>query len=522
VVRLEQAVREEMDEWGITGISVALVDDQRTVHAEGFGLAERDSNFRCGSISKLFNAVAVMQLAESGKLDLDAPLEKIGPGLMPVNPFAEAAPVTLRELLCHRSGMFRESPVGGYFDDTEPGLTRTVASVPQAVLVNPPNTKTRYSNIGPSIAGRTVELATNMTFPQYQREHILRPLGMASSAWRVKDLPRGRLVKAYLRVADGHGGFVRQPAPVFDLGTIPAGNLFTTTEDLGRFLAMLAADGDSPGGRILKSESLAQMFTPQLTSEPTGYGLGFMVGKFRGHPSVSHSGAVYGYSSSLAFLPDVKIGVVVMGNEDGVNARIHRLTDLALSLMLEAQRGEKPPPEPASIKLSAEALAALAGEYESQSFWAVLGVKDGGLVADISGQQAKLTAVGPLRFLADSRVHDAVPVDFVCDENGKATGFTMGIQKFARVGPGRPEIPGEWRSYLAGYGPVFLPLVVSWRYGHLYAMTENLADYRLTPLNRHVFAFPPGLYTDEYLVFHPDRGGKPQRVELSSMMLERR
>lgn len=520
--QLEQAVRQEMADWEITGISVAWVDDQQTVYAGGFGLAKRDSVFRCGSISKLFNAMAVMQLVESGKLDLDAPLETAGPGLMPVNPFANTGPVTLRELLCHRSGVFRESPVGGYLDDTEPGLTRMVASVPQAVLVNPPNTKTRYSNVGPSIAGRAVELATGTTFQRYQRERVLGPLGMASSAWRAKDVPHGRLVKAYMRVADGRGGLVRQPAPVFDLGTLPAGNLFTTVEDLARFIAMLAADGNAPGGRILKPESLAQMFTPQLTSEPAGFGLGFMVGEFHGHPTISHNGAVYGHSSSLVFLRDVKIGVVVMGNEDTVNARIQKLANLSLLLMLKAKCGEEPPPAPPALDLSADDLAPLAGDYESQSYWATLGVKHGRLVADISGQPTKLTAVGPLRFLADSRVNHAVPINFVCDESGRVTGFTMGVQEFTRVAPGRPEIPGEWRSYLGCYGPGFIPLVLSWRHGHLYAMTENMADYRLTPLNRHVFAFPPGLYADEYLVFHTDRRGKAQRVELANMILERR
>lgn len=274
---LEPAVQEEMTAWGITGVALALVDDQQTVYAAGFGEARRDSVFRCGSISKLFNAVAVMQAVEQGRLDLDAPVERYGRGLLPVNPFTNDLPVTLRQLLSHRSGMIRESPVGGYFDDTEPGLTRTVESLPGAVLVNPPNTKTRYSNVGPTIAGRILELVTGTRYAQYQREHVLGPLGMTNSSWVLKGVPRGRLVPSYMRVADARGGFHRKRSPEFDLGTLPAGNLFTTAEDLARFLAMLAAGGRAGGGHILKPESLAQMFTPQLTGEPAGFGLGFMV-----------------------------------------------------------------------------------------------------------------------------------------------------------------------------------------------------------------------------------------------------
>lgn len=522
ISRLQQAVQQEMADWQITGISIALVDDQQTVYADGFGVAKRDGVFRCGSISKLFNAVAVMQLVEAGKLDLDTPLEQLAPGLGPVNPFPGQAPVTLRQLLCHRSGMFRESPVGGYFDDTEPSLEKTVASIAQGVLVNPPNTQTRYSNIGASVAGRIVELVSGESFQQYQREHVMGPLGMTSSAWNVADVPDGRLVKASMRVADGQGGFVRQTAPVFDLGTIPAGNLYTTAEDLGRFVAMLAAVGKAPGGQILKPETLAQMWTPQLTGAPTGFGVGFMVGKFRNHPVISHGGAVYGYSCSVAYLSDAKLGVVVMSNEDVVNARMDRLSDLALSLMLEAKLGEALPTEPATVEVSVDALADLAGDYESKSSWATVRVKDGRLVGDISGQETKLTPVGPLQFLADSRTNEAVTVKFACDSDGKATGFTLGGQEFKRVAADGAELPAGWQAYLGSYGPSFIPLVVSWRHGHLYAMTENLADYRLTPVTRHVFAFPPGLYTDEYLVFHVDANGVPQRVELSGMILERR
>jgi CubicO group peptidase (beta-lactamase class C family) len=521
VRQLEQAMRAEMEMWNITGLALALVDDQQTIHAAGFGEAKRDSVFRCGSISKLFNAFAVMQLVEQGKLDLDAPVERFGAGLLPVNPFTNATPVTLRQLLCHRSGMIRESPVGGYLDDSQPSLARTVASVPQTVLVNPPNSKTRYSNVGPSIAGRVVELVSGTRFERYQRERILDPLGMTNSAWLLKELPRGRLVSSYLRVADGRGGFKHQRCPVFDLGTESAGNLFTTADDLARFLAMLAAEGASPKGRILKAETLAQMFIPQLTGATNGYGLAFGIGDFQGYKAVRHNGAVYGHSSSLVFLPDAKLGVVVLGNEDIVNARITRLANLALSLMLEAKRGVKSPAAPTTLSLSAGALAAFEGEYESQSYWASLKGADGRLVADLSGQPVKLTPVGALRFLADSRMHDAAPTVFERDASGQVTSFILSGQKFTRVPSGTPEIPREWQAYLGSYGPSFIPVVVSARHGHLYAMTENMVDYRLTPVNRLVFAMPPGLYEDEHLVFLIDRRGKPHSVNLANMILPR-
>lgn len=520
--RLEAAVHEEMHTWGIAGLALALVDDQQIVHAAGYGEARRSSVFRCGSVSKLFTAVAVMQLVEQGKLDLDAPLDRYGSGLLPVNPFTNAAPVTLRQLLCHRSGVVRESPVGGYLDPDEPGLARTVSSVAQTVLVNPPGTQTRYSNVGPSLAGRAVELVSGTRFEQYQRDRILGPLGMTNSAWQRKDLPRGRLIASYLRVADGRGGFTRQRCPVFDLGTLSAGNLFTTADDLARFLAMLAAQGTGPQGRVLEAGSLERMFTPQLTGATNGFGLGFAVGAVHGFKAVRHTGAVYGHSTTLVFLPAAKLGVVVLANEDIITARTTHLAHLALGLLLEARDGYQPPPAPAPIDLPLEDLERFRGEFESASLWATLTVTNGCLAGNLAGQPLTLTPVAPTRFLVDSRLHDAAPAEFEQDATGRITGFSLAGQRFVKVPEGPPAIPAEWRAYLGSYGPRFIPLVVSVRHGHLYAMTENMVDYRLTPVNRHVFAMPPGLYEDEHLVFFPDRRGRPFAVSLANMILPRR
>ena len=238
--KLEPVIREEMREWGLGGIAVALVDDQQVVYATGFGEAQRDSLFRVGSISKLFNAVAVMQQVEAGALDLDRPLPA---ELTPLNPFPDAPSVTLRQILCHRSGFPREAPVGGYLDGSQPGLSRTAASSHSCVLVTRPGAKTRYSNLAPSVAGRWVELTSGTPFEEYQRAHVLGPLGMTHSAWTLARAARAKIVDSHLRVADGRGGWARQKTPLFDLGTIPAGNLFSCVDDLARFASAMLAGG---------------------------------------------------------------------------------------------------------------------------------------------------------------------------------------------------------------------------------------------------------------------------------------
>jgi CubicO group peptidase (beta-lactamase class C family) len=232
---MQARIATEMSEWKIGGIAMRVVDDQQIVFADGFGEAKRDSVFRCGSISKLFNALAVMQQVEARKLDLDAPVEQYASDVLPLNPFPGEPSVTLRQILCHRSGLQREAPVGGYMDGSQPTLKATVASIRPCVLATKPGEKTRYSNIAPSLAGHLVERATKLSFEDYQQKRLLEPLGMKSSAWTLAHVPQGRLIRSHMRLADGHSGWIRRDAPDFDLGTIPAGNLYTTAGDLARF-----------------------------------------------------------------------------------------------------------------------------------------------------------------------------------------------------------------------------------------------------------------------------------------------
>ena len=237
---------------------------------------------------------------------------------------------------------------------------------------------------------------------------------MSSSSFLLAGVPKERFAGGYMEVADGHGGFFDREAPLFDLGTIPAGNLFTTAEDLARFLHVLAAGGRVGDKQIVSPESLAKMWTPQLTKDDSGFGIAFMVNKHGKHMEVSHNGAVYGHSSALAFLPKEKIGVVLLCNDDIVNGTIGRLTNLALDLMLGAKLGEPLSLTPAAMRLPPESLAAFAGEYESPATWADFEVEDGRLVGKLAGHPVRLTPLGPDKFTVDGRVADGSAVTLTC------------------------------------------------------------------------------------------------------------
>lgn len=128
IEQLEQFINEELERGLIPGLSIALVDDQEIVWAQGFGLADREdwvaadaqTIYRVGSISKLFTDMGVMQLVEAGSIDLDADITTYYPDFSIGRPFETETPTTLRQLMSHTSGFPREPPVGSYFDDTEP------------------------------------------------------------------------------------------------------------------------------------------------------------------------------------------------------------------------------------------------------------------------------------------------------------------------------------------------------------------------------------------------------------------
>jgi len=526
---LQRLAAAEVERGILPGFTLALVDDQRLVWSGGFGLADvkrklparPDTVYRVGSVSKLFNAVAVMQQVETGRLDLDAPVQKFVPDFRIESRFTNAGPVTLRQLLCHRSGLIRESPVGGYYDDQQPTILATVRSVADCALVNPPNTQTRYSNIGATVAGYAVQSVTGTGYDFYARERLLKPLGMQDSSFVLTPAVQRKLSNSYMRIANADGTFRHEASPLFELGTIPAGNLYASAEDLARFMSCLFAEGKTAeGGQILRAATLNEMCTPQLTTATNGFGLGFSIGRFGNFKTVSHSGAVYGFSSSFIALPGPKVGVIVLANEDIAMGPVGKLAEAGLELLLQAKLGRTPTAKPEPVKLDPAALAALAGEYESESYWAKLEVDGDKLRANIASQELVFTPLSPTKFRADGRFSHNGPVEFSRNASGQVS-FTALGQRFSPAPSNPPLIPPAWQKFLGSYGPKFIPAIVSVRHGHLYVMTENMVDYRLRPVNRTTFAFPPGLYTDEHLVFNMDTTGKARSLVLANMELKR-
>src|SRR6185295_7460676 len=288
--RLSGLINEQLADKKLPAVSIALVDDQEIVWAQGFGYADpdvkrpatADTVYRVGSVSKLFTDIGMMRLVEQGQIDIDAPVARYLPDFRPQNPFPQARPITLRMLTSHRAGLIREPPVGNYFVTDEPSLADTIRSLNGTTLVYPTMQKIKYSNAGIATVGYVLEVTQKQPFAPYLEKAVLVPLGMTRSSFEKKPELMRDLAKAYMWTEDGRVF----EAPKFRFGMDPCGAMYSTVLDLGRFMSALFAGGrTSSGGQILKRETLEAMWTPQFASpgDKRGFGIGFAVGEVNGH-----------------------------------------------------------------------------------------------------------------------------------------------------------------------------------------------------------------------------------------------
>src|SRR5205814_1331200 len=336
------------------------------VWAQGFGLADpkakipasAETVYRIGSVSKLFTDIAIMQLVERGELNLDAPIADYLPNFHPHNSFG--TPITLRELMSHRSGLLREPPIGNYFETTQPSLAATVRSLNDTELVFPPNTHTKYSNAAIAVVGYLLEARSRQPFAKYLKASVLDRMNLTHSSFEPDPQIIANLPKSEMWTYDG----LKFEAPTFQLGMAPAGSMYSTVNDLGHFLSVLIGQGRLNDGALLKPATIEQMWSPQFpNSGGSVFGLGFMVRTFEGHRLVGHGGAIYGFATTLDLLPEDKLGVVVIATKDAVNAVTERIGQEALRLVLAHREGKPLTLPPATNPIAPEIGRRLVGRY---------------------------------------------------------------------------------------------------------------------------------------------------------------
>jgi len=395
-------VRHEMKKQNVTGLSIALVDDQRVVWAEGYGYADKAGNvpaspdtvYRAGSIAKLFTATAAMQLGERGAMDIDRPLGDYLPGFSIRTRFADPAPVTPRSIMTHHSGLPSDYLKGMWTRDPEP-FTRVADRLKDEYAANPPGAVFSYSNLGVTLLGDAIGKVAGRDFVSHVQEEILLPLGMSRSSF-VPSVDRTPFAaKGYRK------GTEAEEPPLRD---VPSGGLNTSVLDLSRFARMVFAGGKAGDRRIIKPETLDEMMRPQNANVPldldVSVGLGWMLSglgdiEIRNAGTVAHhAGATLLFHGQMIVLPERKQGVVVLANSDSAGRVVGKVATESLKLALEAKTGDRKPerekPEGGEGSLSKEELQRYEGWYVTPVGAVNVRTTSGGLRADVMNRTLRL------------------------------------------------------------------------------------------------------------------------------------
>ncbi|MDH4133844.1 MAG: beta-lactamase family protein, partial [Gammaproteobacteria bacterium] len=358
-------IRRNMRKAGVPGLSIALVDDQKLVWAEGFGYADRalrapataETLYQIGSITKVLNAIAILQQAEAGRIDLDRPFSDYLPQFSMQTRWPDAAPITARALLCHHAGLPTYYLKGFFSDDS---LETLLAQLKDEHFSYEPHTVFNYSNIGSNLLGLALARITGLSYEEALTKNLLAPLGMLHTAFHTesRSLARGYV---YDRAVD--------PTPIRDL---PAGGLYSNVIDLSRFIRFVFADGSIDGRTVLGAETLHASLVPQYPDLPLDFGqrfgLGWMLSGLPikgGGRQAWHNGGTKAFLSQMALLPDKKLGVVVIANADCAGNVVYEAAEEALKLALEVRDGITQPPKVLApeISLPRETLAGYVGDY---------------------------------------------------------------------------------------------------------------------------------------------------------------
>jgi len=319
--QLDGIVSEAMRAQQIPAVTVAAMTADRLVYSRAFGMADLENSvpatpatlIRTASIAKPITAVAAMTLVESGKLDLDAPVQRY---CAPYPP--KQWPITTRELLSHTSGIRWYNP--GEMDNSRhyQWMADGFAIFAADPLLFRPGTGYQYSTYGYTVVGCAIEGAAGERFQDYVAAHVLKPAGMTHTF--VDDV--FEIVPHRARGYQKINGVVRNASLMDSSYKIPGGGYVATAEDLVRFAQALL------DRKLLKPASLEEMWTPPAVSGKESYGLGFALpehGKF-----VLHTGGQPGTSTELLIIPQEHFAVAVLANMDGVQIR-----DLTRALLQE-------------------------------------------------------------------------------------------------------------------------------------------------------------------------------------------
>lgn len=443
-----------MGHMSVPGLQLAVILNDEVVFSEAFGMAdienripmERTHLLPIGSTTKAFTAMAAAMLAAEKKLDFDVPVRRYLPGFE-LNDTGGDAQITLRDMLCHRTGLPRHDPMWiGRSEISRPELMGLLRHLP---IGKPARSVWQYQNQMYAMVGHAVETVAGMPYEEYILQHILVPLGINRYAFEVGD--DANYARLYTPDSEGQN---RSTLPLLLGPMTPAGGLVTSAEQLIRWVRLVLNKGTLEGRALLPEALFNQLVRPHMPMEtsyrfdeetPTFYTLGWETKTYRGRPLLEHGGNVFGASAYVSMLPGEKLGCVVLTNVDSTkigSAIVYDLFDRFLDegggidwfARYEARRQELKKEEAAEVAALESARVAdttpshvlddYCGTYSHPGYGqAVIGLEEGELSLQFHGFRAALRHLHYDHFLCELLGY-TLPLSFF-------TGLTGRIEKLS-------------------------------------------------------------------------------------------
>jgi CubicO group peptidase (beta-lactamase class C family) len=314
---IDEYVTSRMRAPRIPGLALAIVKDDRIVYLKGYGEADPSGRlvtpqtpFLIGSVTKSMTALAVMQLVEAGRVELDAPVRRYLPWFRMADVQASAQ-ITVRQLLKQTSGIPSDPTIVSWTwpdDGADSGaMERHVRLLSTVELTGAPGQAFAYSNINYVILGVIVQAVSGESYEDYVRHHIFTPLDMKNSYVSQDEAMQHGM-------AIGHTwwfGFPVATTLPYNRSNLPAGFAISSAEDMAHYMIAQMNDGRYRDTSILSPDGIALI---QAEPAPKTYGLGWETVHLDGHTLINHDGATGNFQASVFFDPESRVGVFVAAN----------------------------------------------------------------------------------------------------------------------------------------------------------------------------------------------------------------
>jgi len=455
VATIDAVVESEMERSRQPGLTLGVTNRDATLAVRTYGFADlaaqrpvtSETLFEIGSVGKSFTAVAILQLVDEGRIELDAPVEGYLPWL--VIPRAEGnGPITISHLLTHTSGV-----VMGI--DATPEAAFQVWSLRDLPTFSAPGTRFHYSNVGYKVLGLVLEAVDGRSYPEIIRARILEPLGMRATEPAVTNEIRAQLAVGYGYLHDdrmGYAGAELTPATWLESGTAD-GCIASTASDMCEFVKLVLRSGEGPSGQLLSADAFARMTAAHAHDDTGGaYGYGLSIRELEGRRLIGHGGSTVGYRAGMETDPDAGLGVIVLQN--GFGARPMTIAQAVLGIVRDPAGQALAAAGPPSAATD-EAYGAVAGLYEADdaALPPIELVVSEGMALRANGKEIALERLADDVFLVPDAGFDAFPLRLERPSDA-APELWHGERRYVRVGATArrlPEPTAELRAIAGHY-----------------------------------------------------------------------